>query len=97
MRKHVLEKWLVERLAEEIGIEPARIDPKTPLYVYLMNGFQSFGVVADLEKLLKRQLPPSILYEQPSVASLAEHLTYGGKEKGNTNDLLFTPKFEIQL
>jgi hypothetical protein len=95
MRKDVLEKWLVVRLAEEIGIEPSRIDAKAPLYVYLMNGFQSFGVVADLEKLLKRKLSPSILYEQPSIAALAEQLTYGGK--GNPNDCLFNPKFEIQF
>jgi polyketide synthase 13 len=74
MEKDVLENWLIERIAEEIGLDPRMIDAEKLLYPYLMNGFQSFGVVTDLEKKLGCRLPASILYEQPTISALAEHL-----------------------
>ena len=73
-----LEKWLIKRLAAEIGIEPRMIEADAQLYNYLMNGFQSFGVVADLEQLLGRKLSPSILYEQPTISALAKYLAENG-------------------
>ena len=75
MEKEVLENWLIERIAAEIEVEPRIIDAETPLYIYLMNGFQSFGVVTDLEKRLRRKLSPSILYEHETISALAKNLT----------------------
>ena len=81
MKKEVLENWLIERIAEEIEVEPRMIDAEKPLYPYLMNGFQSFGVVADLEEKLGRRLSPSVLYEQPTISALAQHLTSKKKKQ----------------
>jgi polyketide synthase 13 len=75
MEKNVLENWLIERIAEEVGLEPRIISASEPLYPYLMNGFQSLGVVADLENKLGRRLPVSILYARPTISALAEYLT----------------------
>ncbi len=73
MKKDILEKWLINRLAREIGLEPQVIGKAVPLYHYLMNGFQSFGVVADLEKSRRRKLSPSILYELQTISGLAKY------------------------
>ena len=70
-----LKKWLISRISEEIGLEPRRTDPEAPLSNYLLGGFQSSPVVGELERLLKRRLPSSILYERRTISALAQYLS----------------------
>ena len=75
MKKDKLESWITRCVAKEAGLRPHEIDIEAPLVTYMLNGFQSFRVVADLGAIIGRQLPESVLYSRPNIAQLAEHLS----------------------
>ena len=74
MNKQAIEYWLRDRIAAEINLRAEQVDTSAPLIGYLMNGFQSFTVVSELEKVVGKRLPSSILYTRATIADLAEHL-----------------------
>ncbi len=81
MRTEELEKWLAARIAKEIGLGASSIDAKAPLLNYLMNGFQSWRIVPELEKQVGRSLPGSILYHRPTISELAKYLNPQNAER----------------
>lgn len=74
MNKSDLEKWIAARIGKEIGVEEGRVDTRSPLWCYLMNGFQSSWMIADLEKQLGRRLPENALYQGRTIEDLAGKL-----------------------
>jgi len=85
MKKELLENWLRMRIAQEVGLRPGQVDVEAPLINYLIGGFQSWTIVPDLEEMVRMQLPASVLYEQASIAGLAEYLS-GVSARRRTND-----------
>jgi len=75
MKKEELESWITRCVAKEAGLRLHEIDAEAPLVTYMLNGFQSFRVVADLGAIVGQRLPESFLYARPTIAQLAEHLT----------------------
>jgi acyl transferase domain-containing protein/acyl-CoA synthetase (AMP-forming)/AMP-acid ligase II/acyl carrier protein len=75
-----IESWLLQRLAGHLGLPPGAIDPTTPLGRYGLSSRDAVGLAGDLEEWLGRQLPPTLLYEHPTVRALARHL--GGERPG---------------
>ncbi len=74
MQQDEIEFWLRDRIAAEVGLAREQVSCQAPLIGYFMNGFQSFKVVAELEAVVGRHLPDSVLYSRPTIAELAEHL-----------------------
>lgn len=81
MQKQELENWLKDRIAGEIGLNTDQVDSEVPLISYLMSGFQSFRVVAELEMVAGKRVPDSVLYMRPTIAELAEHLSGSATKK----------------
>jgi hypothetical protein len=75
MTKEKLESWITRCIAKEAGLRPHDIDAEAPLVTYMLNGFQSCRVVADLGAIVGTRLPESVLYSRPTIAQLAQHLT----------------------
>src|SRR4051794_4685467 len=71
-----LTAWLTEWLAGELGADAATIDPGKPFLSYGLNSIQAMMLAGDLETGLGRSLPPTLAWDHPCIADLADHL-YG--------------------
>ncbi len=70
-----LSAWLLSRLSHLLGIPTRQIDPRQP---FSRSGLDSMGAVTltgELERRLDRSLPPSLLFDYPSVEAVVRHLT----------------------
>ena len=66
-----IESWLVSYLAEILEVEVEKIDITTPLEEYGLDSKTGLGMIADLEDEFDCEIDPSLVYESPSLKSLA--------------------------
>ncbi|KDN17362.1 type I polyketide synthase [Amycolatopsis rifamycinica] len=71
-----LRRWLLDTVAEHTGVTA---EPDHPLGDYGLSSRQAVGIAADLEERLSRRLPPTLLWESPTIDHLVRSLT-GGDE-----------------
>jgi len=72
-----IEAWLVAKVAETLGINPAEIDVREPFASLGVDSAQAVGLAGDLEEWLGRKLPATLVYDYPTIESLAHHLATG--------------------
>jgi acyl carrier protein len=71
--------WLADRISEILGVDPGDIDIHDQLTEYGMDSRQFVDLRFDLEELLGRELPSTLMWDNPSIASLVEMLTQPGE------------------
>ena len=69
-----IQVWLIAQLAERLGLEPDEIDLEEDFANYGLNSIEAVNLSGDLENLLGRRLPPTILWDYPNVTTLSEYL-----------------------
>ena len=80
--------WLIEQIAELLSLSSADIDIYESLDVYGLASRDAVALSGDLEVWLGRRLSPTLIYEYPTIATLARHL--GGAEKDEPEILTST-------
>jgi acyl transferase domain-containing protein/NADPH:quinone reductase-like Zn-dependent oxidoreductase/NAD(P)-dependent dehydrogenase (short-subunit alcohol dehydrogenase family)/acyl carrier protein len=70
-----LRAWLVSAIAERLALDPAAIDAGAPFSSYGLDSLRASALIGDLGRLLERPLSPVLVWEYPSIESLAAHLT----------------------
>ncbi|MGJ7905895.1 SDR family NAD(P)-dependent oxidoreductase [Actinopolyspora sp. H202] len=70
--------WLVHRIAERTGMSPARIETDRPFDEFGLSSREVVALSGDLETLLGRTLPATLLWEFPTIERLAEALAGSG-------------------
>jgi acyl carrier protein len=73
-----LRRVLSEQLAELSGVPAAAIDPERPVQEYGLSSRDALVLAGYLENLLGRALPPTLVWEHPTVNGLARALAAGG-------------------
>ena len=73
-----IEAWLVARIAATLGLDPRDIDPREPFDSYGLASRDAVVLSGELEDLLQRDLSPTLVYEYPSIVTLAHHLAGAG-------------------
>jgi acyl carrier protein len=71
-----LKSWLVARVAKELKVPPERIDPDKELALQGVDSLLAVEIVADLEAVLGRALPPTLLWDHVTIGALAEYLSF---------------------
>ncbi|MBE8524879.1 acyltransferase domain-containing protein [Amycolatopsis sp. H6(2020)] len=71
-----LRRWLLDTVAEHTGVTA---EPDHPLGDYGLSSRQAVGIAADLEERLGRRLPPTLLWESPTIDHLVRSLTGAGE------------------
>jgi acyl carrier protein len=66
--------WLVQRLAKVAKVPPSQIDINEPFARYGLDSRQAVQLSGDLEDWLKAPLVPTLVWDYPSIAVLADHL-----------------------
>lgn len=69
-----LQEWLIDKLAAELGIDPADIDVQQPFAQYGVDSVLAVTLVADLEDAMGRELNPTLLFDFPCIEAIAQHL-----------------------
>ncbi len=66
--------WLRSAVAAAAEVEEAAVDPGRPFHEYGVTSAQAVSLSGELEELLDRSLPPTLLYEHPTIDALATAL-----------------------
>jgi len=70
-----LSQWLVTKLSQALGLAVEEIDPSCDFSEYGLNSIEAVNLSGELEQLLNRRLPPTLLWDYPTIQSLAEYLS----------------------
>ena len=69
-----LRDWLTRRIANQVELDPAQIDPTVGVHEYGLDSLVAVQITGDIEKVLNRPLSPALLFEYTTIAELARHL-----------------------
>jgi acyl carrier protein len=69
-----IQSWLRMQIAVQLGIEPEHIDIFRPFTEYGLDSIVGVSLAGDLEEWLDLALSPTLLWDYPSIATLARHL-----------------------
>lgn len=69
-----IEQWLIAHIASLAKQDTDEIDVNQPFSHYALDSVATVGLTADLEDLLDIPLQPTLLWDYPTIASLARHL-----------------------
>jgi len=76
-----IEAWLADNLAGTLGIEPNEIDIREPFISFGLDSAQAVGLAGDLEEWLGRSFPPTLVWDYPTIESLARYLADESSEQ----------------
>ncbi len=69
-----IETWIINRLAEGVGLDPQDIDAHQPCSAYGLDSLTGVTLVGDLELWLNVRLSPTLLWDLPSIDQLVHDL-----------------------
>ena len=69
-----IEAWLVKAIAKSLRIDEAKIDPARPFAEYGIDSVAAVELSGDLEDWLGKKVAPTVVWDYPTITSLAAHL-----------------------
>ncbi len=69
-----IQDWLINQFAERLEIDLEDIDIDEPFDNYDLNSLETMILLKKLEKWLGRSLNPTLIFNYPTIAELAERL-----------------------
>ncbi len=72
--KDSITAWLVEWIAKELGLPATEIETDKSLLNYSLSSVTAMMLVGDLEEWLGLTLPPTLVWDYPSIDSIADYL-----------------------
>ena len=72
-----IQLWLVAKVAELVTVDPDEIDITEPFARFGLDSIAAAGLSGDLEDWLDRRLPPTLVWDYPTIELLAQHLAAG--------------------
>ena len=67
--------WLVDWIANELDMDKCEIQTTRSLLEYSLSSVTATILVGDLEDWLDLRLPPTLVWDYPSIDAMTEHLT----------------------
>lgn len=77
--------WLINKLSKLVGVPTDEIDTAAPFADYGLDSRQAVGLAGDLEKWLKREIDPTLVWDYPSIDQVTAALLSPEPSAG-TND-----------
>jgi acyl carrier protein len=78
-----IEQWFVNYLANQLDLPADRIDVTIPFDDFALDSATAIAMSGDLEEWLGRSVDPTLVYDFPTIAELAEHLAEGNPAAGS--------------
>lgn len=67
--------WLISKFADWLEVPVEELDPRRPISSYGLDSISAVTISVQLEEELGIELDTAVLFDRPTLASLAEHLT----------------------
>ena len=80
-----IRSWLVDRISRKLRLPAAELDPREPLARYGLDSLTAVQTAGELEQWLGRPISPVLVYDHPTIESLARFLS------GETVDIAQSP------
>jgi acyl carrier protein len=77
-----LTEWLIRKIADATGMPAHEIDLDTTFADFGLDSRTAVSMSAELEKLLGRELPPTLIWDFPTIKEVTHHLC--APASGNT-------------
>ncbi|MGY0056309.1 SDR family NAD(P)-dependent oxidoreductase [Streptomyces sp. LZ34] len=75
--------WLVRAVADRTGLDPLRVEVERPIAEFGLGSRDLVTLAVGLSERIGRQLDPSLLYDHPTISSIAEALSGAGPAPGS--------------
>ena len=75
VNEHAIQSWLTTQLATQAGLDPSEITPHKDCAEYGLDSMSSVLITGDLEEWLGVPLPPTLLWDYPSIAATSRYIT----------------------
>ena len=72
--KDQVSAWLADWISKELGMPKAEIETSRSLLEYSLSSVTATILVGDLEDWLDLRLPPTLVWDYPSIDAMTEHL-----------------------
>jgi acyl carrier protein len=72
--RQMIEAWLIKRVSTALSLSPDQIDSRETFASYGLDSRTAVSLSGDLERWLGRRLPPTLVWDYPTIDALAEHL-----------------------
>jgi acyl carrier protein len=76
-----IQAWLIAYLSELLEVEPDSVDVKVTFDRYGLDSSAAVGMTGALEDWLGYELEPTLIYDYPTIETLAANLLQEGKTK----------------
>ncbi|MFD8383026.1 SDR family NAD(P)-dependent oxidoreductase [Streptomyces sp. NPDC059679] len=73
-----VQAWLVRAVADRTGLDPLRVDIEQPIAEFGLGSHDLVALAVGLSEQVGRQLDPSLLYDHPTISSVAAALSGAG-------------------
>ncbi len=77
-----VQEWFLSYLAETLQIPPDRIDVTAPFEVLGLDSVTAVGMSGDLQGWLGFPVDPTVVFDYPTIESLAGHLAECSRREG---------------
>lgn len=84
--------WLTLKFADWLEVIPDELNPQRPISSYGLDSISAVTLSVQLEEELGVELDTAVLWDRPTLESLAEHLT----EKINSSGLTRLPAIRAE-
>ena len=93
--KVALADWLAGQVAARTGMEPSRVDRQLPLAQLGFDSLTSVMLTGELSERVGRRLPPTLIWDHPTIDALAKFLAGGApraeRAASSVADMSFDP------
>ncbi|MBS0016370.1 MAG: phosphopantetheine-binding protein [Arthrospira sp. PLM2.Bin9] len=69
-----IQGWLINQLALRLGLNADEIDVDEDFANYGLNSIEAVNLSGDLENQFGRRLPPTLLWDYPTIKAIADYL-----------------------
>lgn len=69
-----IEKWLRTRIAATVNVRPEDVDTDAPFTRFGLDSVEALSITVELEDMLQRRLPTTMVWDYPTIAKLARFL-----------------------
>jgi acyl carrier protein len=69
-----IQSWMIDRIAAAVGVSPAEIDVDAPFVDHGLDSVAALQLTGELETMVGRALDATLIFEYPTIATLARHL-----------------------
>lgn len=73
-RAEAIQDWLVAQIAQQLGWEPEQIDIGLPIQEFGLESVQAMIIVSRAEKALGVTIPPTLVWNYPTIELLSQRL-----------------------